>query len=160
MTERTLEDLKKNYESLKEKYDLPSFEEMNSFFTIEKLFEVQTESLLREIRRFCGERISSGMRIVESMLNPSNVQMFVYAICKSLTSKEKETLNEIYKKMTRFQLKALDIDLSFDEKEEAQFIKEIYQLWEEFSAEMKKILSNVKCSWDKEETKEGKGYFN
>ena len=52
----TLEELKKEYEKLKKKHNLPIFKGMNEDFEIEKLQEKETELLLREVRRIMIEK--------------------------------------------------------------------------------------------------------
>jgi hypothetical protein len=122
-----LEELKKRYSELQAKYSLPSFEEMNKDFYIEKVAETQTELLVREIRRMVGDRLANYMRFVENLLNPVNVPMFVYSIVKLIGTEEKNQLSEIYKELIRNEIKFIERDLEFDEEKEALFVREIVE---------------------------------
>ena len=48
-----LKKLKEEYKKIQKKYDLPSFEELNSDFSIEKAADTETEYLIREINQNC-----------------------------------------------------------------------------------------------------------
>ena len=71
-----LPEFKKKYAKLEKKHNLPSFNQMNRDFQIEKLAEVETDYLIREIRKFSGEKFFNYFRFIESLLNPSNASMF------------------------------------------------------------------------------------
>ena len=88
--EKHLPEFKKEYAKLEKKHDLPSFDQMNKDFHIEKLAEVETDYLIREIRRFSGEKFFNYFRFIESLLNPSNASMFTFSIVKTLGQKEKD----------------------------------------------------------------------
>ena len=45
-----LEQLKKDYEVIRKKYNLPGFKELNEDFYIEEIAESETDILLRKIR--------------------------------------------------------------------------------------------------------------
>jgi len=51
-----LEELKKQYDQFKEKYNLPDFTDLNKQFDVEEI-DIETEFLLRRIRRIIAERI-------------------------------------------------------------------------------------------------------
>src|SRR3990172_1829037 len=85
-----LEQLKKEYEKLQRKYNLPSFKEMNEDFHIEKIAENDTELLPVEIRRWMWEKFSNYMRLLEGILNPVNVPMFILIFKKTLIQKKRK----------------------------------------------------------------------
>ena len=71
--------LKKEYEKLQKKHNLPGFKEMNEDFYIEKIAEIDTELLLTAIRRWIWEKFSNYMRLLEGIINPVNVPMFFFS---------------------------------------------------------------------------------
>lgn len=57
--------LKKQYEPLRKKYKLPSFDELNKEFEIEKIQEKETDFILREIRKGMGEKVGAFLRFLK-----------------------------------------------------------------------------------------------
>ena len=154
-----LEVLKKEYEELQKKQKLPSFKEMNEDFYIEKIAENETDMLIREIRRMVGDRLANYMRLIENLLNPVNVPMFVFTILKMIGPEEKKKLSEVYKKLVQNEIKFVERDLEFDEDKEAEFIKGSYKLWQEIKKELAGIFEKVEKHQDNKAEENNKGYF-
>jgi len=157
--EYNLETLKQEYKKIQEKYNLPSFEELNEDFNIEKASEVQVELLIREIRRFVADKLSNYMRFVEAILNPVNVPMFVYSLIKSLDTQEKEKLKEIYKKLSKNELKLIELDINYSEEKEALFIRDSYKMWQEMKKDLLDIFEKANKNWDNKVESKNKDYF-
>jgi len=157
--ESGLEEMKKEYGKLTEKHKLPSFNEMNEDFHIEKIAENETEILIREIRRYIGEKMSNYLRVVEAFLNPSNVPMFVFSTVKTINSEDKQKLSEIYKKLSKSEINLIELDLKFSEEKEADFIKESFKTWQEIKEELLGIIEGIKKNWDSKSESAIKGYF-
>jgi len=157
--EYNLEALKKEYLGIREKHNLPSFEELNEDFNIEKAAEVEVELLIREIRRFIADKLSNYLRFVEAILNPVNVQMFVYSLIKSLETQEKEKLTEIYKKLSKNELRLIELDIEYSEEKEALFIRESFIMWQEMKKELLEIIEKVNKNWDNKSESKNKDYF-
>ncbi|MBI5803115.1 hypothetical protein HY448_00290 [Candidatus Pacearchaeota archaeon] len=156
--EKSLEKLKEEYKKLQKKHDLPSFEEMNENFSIEKLAEIQTEILIREVRRVMVEKIFGYLRTIETFINPSNAPMFVFSIVKSFSEKDKKVLNDIYKELAKNEVELINLDLEYSEEKEAEFIKDSCKIWKRTSKQFIEIIEDVKKNWDnKSET--SRGYF-
>ena len=86
--------LKKEYEKLRKKHNLPSFNELNKDFSIERVCEIETEFLLREIRKYMSDKIFNYLRFVELILNPVNSPMFIFSIMKNIGEEEKRKILE------------------------------------------------------------------
>lgn len=151
--------LKEEYEKLQKKHRLPSFQELNEDFYIEKIAENETEILLREIRRAVGEKFDNYLRFIESLLNPVNVPMFIFSIIKLIGPEEKKKLSEIYKKMVQNEINFIERDLKFEETKEAEFIKKSYGLWQEIKKELADILEKVEKNLGNKTEENSKGYF-
>ena len=80
--ELNLDRLKENYKEIQEKYNLPSFDALNADFGIEKLSEVETDFLIREIAKVMVEKFSNYLRFVEFIINPVNTPIFIFSIIK------------------------------------------------------------------------------
>ena len=157
--EYNLETLKQEYKKIQEKHNLPSFEELNEDFNIEKASEVEVELLIREIRRFLADKLANYMRFAEAILNPVNVQMFVYSLIKSLDVQEKEKLTEIYKKLSKNELKLIELDIKYSEEKEALFIRESYVMWQEIKKDLLDIIEKATKNWDNKSESKSKDYF-
>lgn len=157
--ESNIEEMKKEYEKIAKKHNLPSFNEMNEDFHIEKIAESETEILIREVRRYIGEKMSNYLRVVEAFLNPSNVPMFVFSTVKTISQEDKQKLSDIYKKLSKSEINIIELDLSFSEGKEAGFIRESFEIWQEIKRDFLEIIERVKKKWGSKSESAIKGYF-
>ncbi len=145
-----LENLKKRYAELQQKHNLPSFKQLNEDFCIEKASEVEVDILIREIRRFVSDKFLNYMRFIETIMNPTNASVFIFSVIKTLGEDEKKRLNEIYKKLAKTELELIDLDITYSEEKEAEFIRTFYGLWQDVKNELLEIMDKVKENWNKE----------
>jgi len=138
---------------------LPDFEELNKDFQIEKAAESETDFLIREIRKFVGDKMMNYLKFIESLLNPVNAPMFIFSITKLIDSEEKKKLSEIYNNLLKKEIKFIKLDLEFDEEKEAGFIRESYEFWQEVKKDILKIIENISKKWDNKFEVDNKGYF-
>lgn len=153
-----LEKLKKDYLPLQEKYSLPDFDFLNEKFQIEKTAESETDFLLREIRGHISNKFFNYLRFVESLINPTNGPMFLFAVIKTLGENEKEKLTQIYKQMAKVDIELIELDLAYSEEKEAEAIKKYSELWTKIEKELLEIISVVKNNLDNKE-ENGKGNY-
>jgi len=142
--EKTLQELKKEYEKIEKKYSLPSFKELNKDFQIEKIAEYETDCLLREVRKFMADKFLNYLRFVESVLHPVNAPIFIFSIIKSIGSEEKRKFEEIYKKLAGIEIKLIEVDIDSSEEKEAEFIKKSYDMWQGIKKEILEIIESIK----------------
>ena len=159
MNEFNLSEVKKRYEFIREKYKLPSFEEMNRDFYIEKIAGTETDFLTREIRRFISDKIFNYLRFIETLINPVNAPMFVFSVIKSITPEDKKLLNDIYGKLSEIDLKLIRMDIDSSEKEDAEFISETFKIWGVIKKDLSGILKKAKSASENKEEKNNSGYF-
>ena len=157
--ESCLEDFKEDYKEIQKKYSLPNFDEMNQDFYIEKAAETETDYLVREIRKYVADKISNYVRFIETLLSPSNVPMFVFAVVKNLTENDKKILSETYKKLAKIEVSLIELDLEYDEEKEAKFIKNAHKVWNEIRKDLFKITESINKNWDNKLEVNGKSYF-
>ncbi|MBR9706592.1 hypothetical protein GOV14_06155 [Candidatus Pacearchaeota archaeon] len=125
-----LQDLKSEYVKFKEKYALPEFDDLNRVFDIEEL-DIETDFLLRRIRRIITDRIASYLRFVEAILNPSNAPMFFFKVIKKLENSDKESLTRLQGILGKIEINVVALDLDYHEEMEAKFIVRISKCFEE-----------------------------
>jgi hypothetical protein len=153
-----LEELKKEYDIFMKKYDLPSFSELNKTFDIEEI-DFDTEFLLRRVRRIVSGRIEVYLRFIEIILNPANAPMFFFKLIKKLEEEDKKQLTEIYEDFGKLELEAINLDLKYDEVREAEFIKNVYKLFNEnISGELLKVVKKM-GNGENHKKKENKGSY-
>ena len=141
-----LEDLKREYKILADKHDLPEFTKINELFDIEEI-SIDTDFLLRKIRRTISERISGYLRFIEVILNPSNSPMFFFNLIKKLDNGDKEQLSENCQKLGKLETEVILLDLDYSEEKEAKFIIKSLKIFDEeikkdFIVIIKKLTSN------------------
>lgn len=155
----SLDKLKKDYEKLKKKYLLPSFDELNEDFDIEELQDIESDFLLKRIRRKIMNRIESYLRVTELFMNPSNAPMFFLALSKNLTQGEKDTIERIYLKLGKFEIKNFELDNNHEEEKEAECIKDLYEEWKVVKQEFGDFLKELEQAWDRKVEEGNKGYL-
>ena len=157
--ESKLEKLKENYLKIQKEHNLPSFEDLNKDFHIEKIAELESDLLIREVRRFVGDKMVNYMRFIENLLNPVNVPMFILSVIKALNTEDKKKLSEMYKDLMKMEIVFIELDLEFSEEKESKFIKDSYKSWQKIKKDLLKILDNVKVGKDTKIESNNKGYF-
>lgn len=156
-----LDELKDVYSKLSKEVSLPDFDVLNKDFGIEKIQVDETDFLVREIRRYVADKFSSYLRLIESILQPSNSQMFVFMMIKSLSSSDMELLQGIYKRMARKEIEIIELDLEFDFDREVFFVNSANEMWQDIKKELFSIVDKVKLNWDSESPslRESRNYY-
>jgi hypothetical protein len=157
--ESNLDEFKKDYLDIQKKYDLPSFEELNQDFHIEKLADVETDYLVREIRKMITDKFANYLRFVEAFLHPNNTPMFVLSIVKLINVEDKKNLVNIYEKLAKSEMKIVELDLGFSEEDDAMFVKDSYKLWQEIKKDLLVFVRKIETNWDNKPEVNGKNYF-
>ena len=155
-----LEKLKQRYSKIQEKYSLPEFSLLNLDFGIEKISEFETDFLIIDITKTIGEKFSSYLRFIELILNPVNSPLFIFLIVKTLGEDEKKKLSDIYKELTKVELKMIELDIHFSEEKEALFITESYNLWQKIKKDILEVIDKIKSNWDNKSENNSKAYFS
>jgi hypothetical protein len=157
--ESELAKLKENYKKIEKTHYLPEFDKLNSEFAIEKLAEIETDFLVREVARIMAEKFSNYMRFVELVLNPSNAPMFIFSIIKTMGESEKKKFAEIYKELAKIELNLIELDVDFSEKKEADFINNSYKTWMNMKKDFQEVIEKIRENWDNKSENGNKGYF-
>lgn len=153
-------DLKKEYGVLKEKYGLPSFDEISEDFDIEKLDDKETSHLMREIRRVLMDKLSAYLNLFENLVNPSGPPMFIFSALRSMDNSNKPKLREIYKRLSKIQIGSMKLDTIYNEDLEAKFVKDIFSSWQEIKKEIYTVFDDFDKNFDKENGSKESRYFD
>ncbi len=158
--DKCLDNLKKNFEILRKKYSLPEFEKLNQNFSIERIAQYETELLLKEIKRFMGDKFSNYIKSVEAMLQPSNAPMFIFSIFKTFNEEQKKNLSEIYKKLAEIEVNLFELDIDFNEEKDAEFIKNSFEEWTKIKKDLLNFIEYVKNNWNNKNSLNNRSYFS
>lgn len=157
--ENNLDQLRQAYNKFKGKYDLPEFSEMNKIFDIEEI-DVESEFLLRKVRRVVSDKIAGYLRFVEIVLNPSNAPMFFFSLIKKLDDEDKKELTAIYEILGKFELEIVKLDLDYNEENEVEFIKRVYKMFsEDVSKKLLVVIEKMSNGIGNEKKVEKGSYF-
>jgi hypothetical protein len=159
MAERTISTLKESYKKIEEQFQLPSFEKMLEDFEIDKLLEKEDGLLIRDIRRIAIDKIANYQHLFEMLINPSSPPMFVFSFMKHMTENDKKEIREIYKELSKIQIKNIKIDTVYEEKTEAEFIKLIYKEWQSLKNKIFVLVGKFEEEFEKNSEVREKTYF-
>jgi hypothetical protein len=138
-----IKDLKKEYEILEKKYKLPSFKELNENFEIDKI-DKESETIIRIIRKAIMEKLINSINFLEFLVNPVNAPRMYMNYLKNISVEDKEDIDEIYSSFAELSLSSLDLEVDYSEKNEAELIIKVNELWNKKKQKFKKILANIK----------------
>lgn len=138
-----IKELKKEYEKKRKIYkELPSFDELNDEFEIERITEHEdTSYLLRSIRRIIVSRFVSTMDFFDGMLTTQRITTFITS--KWISNSEKEAIYKIIETIMKLLIKTLECDLIYSEKNEAETIILLYNEWQKLKKETLKLIKNI-----------------
>jgi len=151
--------IKEEYNKLKDKYKLPSFDNIDGEF--ELLVLEKKGFVLRLVRRRMNEKAIFFCNIIERILYPNPQFIPLMHESKFLDSK-KDDLFKLYKKLMSYERRSVDLDVrSSKEKEDADFIKDLFKDWNEFKEKLTDVTGGLSKFWltEYKEKKEGEAYF-
>ncbi len=156
-----LAQFKKDYAKLRKKYKLPEFRKLNEEFEIERVAEKNTDFLLRGIRGSIERKAESFLKMLEEFINPTFASLASLTLIKSFTDKEKKHIKDGYQNLVGLMLKAAILETDYNEKKEAEFIKEALKMWESTKKGINELMTASEKIWRRkiEEEKVSYKYF-
>ncbi|MAG39421.1 hypothetical protein CMI41_00420 [Candidatus Pacearchaeota archaeon] len=145
------------YESLS--FELPTFKQVAEDFDIEKVFEKDSSFALRDIRHAIVEKITAYSQLFETFQNPGSSPMFILTLLRNTKEQDKEIISEIYKKLAKIQIDSIKLDTIYKEKNEAIFIKETVEEWQETKTKILELIERLEKETDKKSSTKTSGYF-
>lgn len=155
---KELENIKKEYKPLQKKYSLPEFEKLAEDFDVERAVYRETSFILRDIRRFIAERMSSYLSLFEVMVNPAGPPAFFFLIMKNLKPEELKEIKQIYDVLAKIQIRMIKTDIIYDEKLEAEMIKSSYDEWQDVKLKIREIIEDFEKKLEHVSEDEKRGY--
>ena len=152
--------MKESYEPLKREFNLPSFEELDSFFDISSIEDATF--VLRAVRKKIAEKIDYFCSILDDIIHPES-SFASFREATVFTDPEKEEVLELYKKLMFFSRLSIELNIEDSNAENADFINKFMLKYPEIKKHLKIIIIKLKESWegdiDKKELKEIVGYL-
>jgi hypothetical protein len=152
-------DLEKEYLKFQEKYGLPDLVRLSEDFDVNKIDDKEPTYLIRAVRRSINEKISAYLHLLELLINPNNPPLFVLSAMRNIDVKEKESIREMYKELSRMQIEVMRLDTVYDEKKEAAFVVSSTNQWQKLKPKVMKIIDKLSEGLEKEEISKERGYF-
>lgn len=146
--------IKEEYEELRKKYKLPSFEEINDEFEISAFDINKIPSLPRGILRAICNKMGLFLNYVEPVISPNPQGLHGYIEIQNTTNDEKKEIFEFYKDLSKKYHKVYSVELTEKEDEIMKEIKNVLRYWDKIKIKFKRISEVINKAWDKELEKE------
>lgn len=148
----------KQYSELKKKHKLPEFKDIDLEFEISDLEE--TNFLLRAIVRRIAEKLDFYSTMLEEILQPDTSNLYAMHETRYFDDDEKKNMYGLYTKLMNFNRQSIEVSLIHNEKDEAEFINNIFNDWKSLREELLKFVKKMMASWKTEvDIKEDLGYL-
>lgn len=136
--------MKKEYDELKKKYQLPEFKELDADFQISSI--EAKNFVLKEIVKKMTEKIEYFSTIFEEILSPERLSSLNES--SMFNEQEKKKVLRIYRKLHFHYRQNTYLEINYEEKETADFIKEFFNEWQDLKPDIKLIVARIKNSWN------------
>ncbi len=152
------DEIESKYEELAKKFKLPKFMEIDQELEISAL---DSENfLLKNILRRTAEKLEFYIDFIGSLVHPDGSSISSIYEMRFFSDNEKNEMYLVFKKMMKQHRHVIELLLSNNEKEQAQFLNEFFDEWAEIKAKLISYLGKMKESWEKESSiEEDLGYF-
>ena len=154
-----IKEIEKQYNELRKKHGLPDFKEIDFEFEVSDLEE--TNFLLRNIIRRMEEKLDFYSTMLEEILQPDTSNLYAMHETRYFDDDEKKQMYELYTKLMNFNRQSIEVSLSHNEMEEADFINNLFNEWKTLKQELLKFVKKMRTSWktDEVDIKEDLGYL-
>ena len=142
-------EIKEKYNELKDKYNLPSFEELDACFEISN---IEDKNLLRGIRKKIAEKIDFIHQVIEPFVQPDNSFSSLHEIDVFLED-DRIKLMALYKKIMILIRELVKLNLIQNEENDAKFVKGFYDEWKNMREEVLLMVEKAQSSWYGEDIK-------
>ncbi|MFA5175744.1 MAG: hypothetical protein WC413_00580 [Candidatus Nanoarchaeia archaeon] len=153
--------LEKEYSKYKTKYSLSDFNSLDKEFELSNvnLENVNEKFLLDVIRRRMSEKLIFVCNNLQAVLMPNPGVIVSIKQNNFFDEVEKENISKLLSHMMIFERRSASLEIESKEEENAKFIKEFYQDWNDNKDKIKKIFEKLIKGWESSEKKEKVQYF-
>ncbi|MGC8929060.1 MAG: hypothetical protein ACP5OZ_00840 [Candidatus Woesearchaeota archaeon] len=151
--------IKENYEKIKEKYNLPEFEELDKYFDINEIDlkdkEVNNKKILKNIRENILLKIELLIDFFSSVIYFDSESYSIYE-AGNFSKKEKNEMFKIFKNLMYIKRSGFKLSIETNEEKDAEFIKMSFERYLSIKDQMIELIDKIKDSWVKDENEEKK----
>lgn len=152
-----LKQIKTEYMNLQKKYNLPDFALINQDFEIEKI-DKESEMFSRIVRKHMMDKVVNLLNFLEMFSSTNPVPKIYMSFMKSMNSNDGKLIDKLYDSFSKISLQAMKIELNYNEKQEAELIKQIFSTWNNNKKDMQLLVDRIALPSPIVEKKE-KSYF-
>ena len=151
-------EIEQEYNKLSKKYKLTKFKEIDSEFEISTL--ETPKFLIRNILRKIEEKLEFYIEVIGNLVHPDASSISTMYEVRYFSDDEKNEMYLLFKNLMKVNRNIIELILSSDEKEQADFLNGFFNEWLRIKKELINYLDKMKESWEKESTiEEDLGYF-
>ncbi len=152
--------LKKAYESYVKKYDLPSYEELDSEFELLYVPSItEIKFPLRFIRRRLTDKVAWMVNMLQTILQPNPSSLVSLQESNFFDNGSKRKIAEFLRELMKLERESLMIEIIPDEKRDADFIKDFYSKWKDIKNQVADVSKKLRDGWTQEKKSEKNHYF-
>ncbi len=133
------------FEKLKKDFGLPSFEDLAEIFELS--VKKDEEPTLQVIRNEITERLYDVAKTIEAMIFPREGGdpdiLYIEKMITNLT----EDCHVLYKDLNHLYTKGVRLKFEHSRKEDADFIKTVFDLWPKFETKLKVLFKTIENGW-------------
>lgn len=156
--EEEYKNIKKSFNNLK--YNLPQFEELEENFDLDKLIDRNPKFILQNIRRIMLEKFSSYSQLFEALLNPTSSSRLLHNILRKTNLEQKNKIKEYCDDLIKYQFDSIKLETIYDEKKEAEFLKESFTFWMNLKKDIMKLFNSIDLSLEDVKNTNQNNYFS
>lgn len=146
--------LKEAYDEVRKKYKLiPTFEELDREFEVTLIDPDRTHFIIKDINRTICSKLHKFIDNILPIINPSPSSLHSMVETKFFEKENADGMFEFYKKLMYLLHKAILLSLK-SEKEEAEFINEVWKEWPQLKDKMIFYMDKITKGWAKKEKEE------
>ena len=154
-----IEDLKKRYNEIAKKKNLPSWEELDSEYELGHIGPIMEVSFpLRFVRRRIGDRFAWAANFLQGLLQPNPSSVVSMQESKFFTELDRKKVVELLKGLMHLERINLSLDIANNDEDSVKWIKDAHKKWVESKKDLTNLTEKMKTGW-KEEVKAGKGAY-
>lgn len=146
--------MEKHYEILKNKYSLPTFEELDNNYDLTELED--KKHLLRIIRGKMKERFDAIMALLLEVLEPDTDAVSIHE-AQVFSETDSKQILKLFEKLKYFSRCSSVLFIDDSEEKNADYVKQTHEKYLILKPEVKGIIERIRDSWNgskKQKTKE------
>ena len=151
---------KEDYEQFRKKYKLPSYEDLDQEF--ELLYVTKLEEIkfpLRFIRRRMTDKIVWFCNMLQNIIQPNPSSLISLEESKFFSEEDRTKVVILLRELMHLERHSLSLDINNNEKEEVEFINELFGKWNNIKKEVSNLAEKLRKSWKEELKKKEKEHY-